>query len=92
MERLISEGSIRNYDAFYQTRDKIEIPMNLSASVMRDKDGILLGTVCVARDMREIQKLITDLRGVILHEFRLKLIFDQNILVCYNAYLWERNE
>ncbi|MGA1826428.1 MAG: ATP-binding protein [bacterium] len=62
MKRLISEGSIRNYDTVYQTSDNIEIPMNLSASVMRDKKGILLGTVCVARDMREIQKLIADLR------------------------------
>ncbi|MGA1870340.1 MAG: ATP-binding protein [bacterium] len=62
MARLITEGSIRNYDTVYHTKDKIEIPINLSASVMRDKDGILLGTVCVARDMREIQKLIADLR------------------------------
>ncbi|MGA1843778.1 MAG: ATP-binding protein [bacterium] len=61
MDRLITEGSIRNYNAVYKTRDGIEIPINLSASVMSDKDGILLGTVGVARDMREIQNLINNL-------------------------------
>ena len=61
-DRLIIEGSIRNYNAVFKTKDGIEIPINLSASVMSDKDGILLGTVCVARDMREIQMLINDLK------------------------------
>ncbi|MGA1865788.1 MAG: ATP-binding protein [bacterium] len=63
INKLITEGSIRNYNAVYKTKDGVEIPINLSASVMRDKEGILLGTVCVARDMREIQKLISDLKG-----------------------------
>jgi PAS domain S-box-containing protein len=63
IDKLITEGSIRNYNAVYKTRDGVEIPINLSASVMSDKEGILLGTVCVARDMRETQKLINDLKS-----------------------------
>lgn len=62
MEMLIKEGSIRNYDTVCMTGDGVEIPINLSASAMRDKNGNLLGTVCVARDVREIQKLINDLK------------------------------
>lgn len=61
-EVLIREGFIRNYNSVYRTRDDIEIPVNLSASLMKDKEGNLLGTVCVARDMREIQNLINNLR------------------------------
>lgn len=59
---LVSEGSISNYDTVYKTRDSSEIPINLSVSLMKDKEGNLLGTVCVARDMREIQNLIHNLK------------------------------
>ena len=61
-KRLIKEGAIRNYDTQYLTKQGVEIPINLSASVMSDRDGNLLAIVCVARDMREIQKLIHDLK------------------------------
>ena len=35
-----------------------EIPVDLSISVVRDKDGNLLGIVGIARDMREIKRLM----------------------------------
>ncbi|MGA1865698.1 MAG: sensor histidine kinase [bacterium] len=59
---LLKKDSIRNYDTIYKAKDGTEIPINLSASVMKDKAGNLLAIVCVARDMREIQKLINDLK------------------------------
>jgi PAS domain S-box-containing protein len=58
----IPKNLIKNYDTVYRTKQEIEIPINLSASTMRDKEGNILAIVCVARDMREIQKLIDDLR------------------------------
>ncbi|MGA1840663.1 MAG: ATP-binding protein [bacterium] len=59
-EMLIREG-FTNYDAFYRTSDNVEIPVNLSVSMMQDKAGNLLGMVYVARDMREIHNLINEL-------------------------------
>jgi PAS domain S-box-containing protein len=58
----IPKNSIKNHDTVYRTKQGIEIPINLSASTMKDKEGNTLAIVCVARDIREIQKLIDDLR------------------------------
>lgn len=49
---------IGNYDTAYRTKQGVEIPINLSASKMRDKEGNILAVILVARDMRKIQKLI----------------------------------
>ncbi|MGA1824198.1 MAG: sensor histidine kinase [bacterium] len=61
-KRFIKKGLIRNYDMSYKRKDGVTIPINLSASVMRSKGGQILAIVCVGRDMREIQKLINDLK------------------------------
>jgi PAS domain S-box-containing protein len=61
-DQFIRQGSIGNYDAIYKTKDGIEIPINLSVSLMTDRGRNPLAIVCVARDMREIQKLINDLK------------------------------
>ena len=42
----------------YLTRTGEEIPVSFSGSVMRDKDGELIGIVGIARDMREIKRLM----------------------------------
>ena len=51
---------IKNYDTVYRTKQGIEIPVNLSASTIKDKEGNALAIVCVARDMSEIQKFISN--------------------------------
>ena len=62
LENLIQQGTVRNYDLTYVTKDGVKIPVNFSCSIMRDKKGNILGLVGVARDMREIRKLIADLK------------------------------
>ena len=45
----IPRALIKNYDTVYLTKQGIEIPINLSASTMRDKEGNTLAIVFVAR-------------------------------------------
>jgi len=59
---VVATGSTKNYDTACRTREGNEIPVNLSASVMCDEKGAPLAIVLVARDMREIQALIADLK------------------------------
>ncbi|MEW6163409.1 MAG: HD domain-containing phosphohydrolase, partial [Nitrospirota bacterium] len=58
LEKLIEEGSIRDYDMTYKTKAGEKIPVSFSGSVMRDKEGSLIGVVGIARDMREIKRLM----------------------------------
>ena len=58
LTKLIEEGSIHDYDMTYLTITGEEIPVSFSGSVMRDKDGELIGIVGIARDMREIKRLM----------------------------------
>ena len=57
LKKLIEEGTIRDYDMKYRTRKGEVIPVSFSGSVMRNKDGNLVGIVAIARDMREIKRL-----------------------------------
>ncbi|MGA1795236.1 MAG: sensor histidine kinase [bacterium] len=59
---ILTNGSTKNYDTVCRTKEGDEIPVNLSASAMHDEKGDLLAIVFVARDMREIQALIADLK------------------------------
>ena len=76
MKKLIEEGSIRNYDMTYKTKSGEKIPVTFSGSVMRDKEGELIGIVGIARDMREIKKRIVELerfrKATINREFRME--------------------
>ena len=58
LKKLIEEGSVRDYDIKYRTKKGDVVPVSLSGSVMRDKDGKLIGIVGIARDMRETKRLI----------------------------------
>ena len=58
LKKLIEEGSVRDYDMTYKTRSGERIPVSFSGSVMRDKEGELVGIVGIAHDMREINRLM----------------------------------
>ena len=58
MKKLIEEGYIRDYNMTYKTKSGEKIPISFSGSVMRDKGRNLIGIVGIARDMREIKRLM----------------------------------
>ncbi len=57
IQELTKEGFVRNYKA----KSGEHIPVGLYMSIMRERTGKLLGYVCIARDMRQINKLVVDL-------------------------------
>ena len=63
LEKLIKEGTVHDYNAVYRTKDGKEIPVSFNSSVIRDKQGEMVGIVGIARDMREIRKLIAELES-----------------------------
>lgn len=58
MKKLMEEGYIRDYNMTYKTKSGEKIPISFSGSVMRDKGKNLIGIVGIARDMREIKRLM----------------------------------
>ena len=62
LAELVEKGSIVNMDVTYRTKEGRKIPMSFTGSAMRDKEGKLTGIVATARDMRDIQELIAELR------------------------------
>ena len=81
LEKLLKEGSVRDYDMTYLTKSGGKIPVSFSGSVMKKIDcpgkspaedcpdfqerGVhcekIIGIVGIARDMREIKNLISQL-------------------------------
>ena len=58
LKELMQKGTIRDYNTFYRTSSKEKIPISLFMSLLKDKAGELAGIVCIARDMREIRRLL----------------------------------
>jgi len=63
LDQLVKEGAVRSVSLTYRAKDGTRIPMNFNGSVMCDKEGKLLGIVGVARDMREINKFIDEMKA-----------------------------
>jgi len=57
LEKLIEKGSVQNVEMKLLAKNKEEIPVSISGSVMRDEKDKLIAIVVVAKDMREVQKL-----------------------------------
>jgi PAS domain S-box-containing protein len=53
LEQLLTTGSICDIEATLVTKGAREIPISLSASVVRDEDGVEQGVVYVGRDLTE---------------------------------------
>lgn len=56
---LRSNGSVSGIETFLKRKDQREIPVLVSASLMRDIDGTICGIVCVAQDVTE-RRLLED--------------------------------
>lgn len=61
LENLFKDETVENLRIKYLNRNKKAIPVTLSSSEVRDKYGDLVGKVVVAKDMREIERLIDEL-------------------------------
>ncbi|MFH1617377.1 MAG: ATP-binding protein, partial [Candidatus Margulisiibacteriota bacterium] len=62
LKRILKEGMVKNLDVELKAVDGNLIPVKVSGSVLKDEDGIEIGVVGVARDMRDIYRLIADLK------------------------------
>ena len=56
-------GSATGVETSLRTKQGEAIPVSLSASVMRDRSGDVIGTVLVATDLREMKRLLLDARA-----------------------------
>ena len=61
LKELMDKGFIKDREMIYLTKDKNEITMSFSGAVMKDDKGETQGVVCVAKDLSEVKKLLTDL-------------------------------
>ena len=61
IDDLFKKESISNSEITCTTRNKEEIPVSFSGSVMKDKNGGFIGAVYVIRDMRKLRKLQSEL-------------------------------
>ncbi len=58
LSKLMEAGAVSNLQMNYKTKSGEKIPVSFSGSVMKDKTGRLIGIVGVAKDMREIKRLM----------------------------------
>jgi len=58
LKKLMEKGTIHNFEMNYRTKRGEKIPMSFSGSLMRDKEGEVIGFIVVARDMRETRRLL----------------------------------
>ena len=57
LTHLNSLNSFKNLEMYYKAKNGEKIPVNVSGSARRDKNGLLLSVVCIVKDMREIKNL-----------------------------------
>lgn len=58
LKEIMETGAVHNFEMNYCTREKEKIPMSFSCSLMKDKEGEIVGLIIVARDMRENRRLL----------------------------------
>jgi len=64
-KHLSEEGLVRDYQAVYYAKSGAKVPVNLSVSLLKDTFGELAGMICVAKDMREINKMMHKLQELV---------------------------
>jgi PAS domain S-box-containing protein len=62
MERLQTEGRMRDYEAVIRARDGRDLTVSASFSLLRDTTGAITGTVAVVKDVTERKMLEESLR------------------------------
>ena len=57
LKKMTEDGYLKNCEMTYLTKSKVEIPVLLSGSVIRNKEGIITGLMGMAKDLRELKDL-----------------------------------
>jgi len=65
---LAKKGKVHNIEMSYINKKGEEIPVSVSASLMRNGGGRVIGTVMVARDMRRIKQLLQATEEAVIAE------------------------
>ncbi|MCK5706561.1 MAG: PAS domain S-box protein [Candidatus Aureabacteria bacterium] len=55
-QNIMDKGSITNKEVLYKTKNKRFIPMLLSGSIIKNKQGVSTGVVCIAKDITDRKK------------------------------------
>ena len=62
LDCLRREGSVKRWEIRMKRKDGSVIPVELSIGLLRSRQNHSLGSVCVARDLSDIKKVLADLR------------------------------
>lgn len=104
LRKLIEDGYLKNYELTCLSKDKTEIPVLFSASVMRNPRGEIIGIVSVLKDLREFKSLqqrlaysekfalMGKVAGIIGHEFRNQLAVMRNTVYFLKMKLQDADE
>ena len=57
MKKTLEQGSVKNIEYTFLTKDGLEYPAELSASVMRDDSGNPIGFIAITKDVTERKRL-----------------------------------
>ena len=90
-ERVMRESSIENVETNYLTKDKGEIPVSFSSSMMKDKEKRIIGIVCVARNLSEIKNITKELneRIIDLEKFQKVAMGREKRIIELKDKVWE---
>jgi two-component system cell cycle sensor histidine kinase/response regulator CckA len=77
MQRVRTEGRVRNYMSTFPARAGASIPVSTSISLLRDGDGNVTGTIGIVQDMTDQARAAQELAG---RESAFRLLFAANPL------------
>ncbi len=64
-ERVLREGEVKNYRTTVLRKDGKPVHISMSASLLKDKNGVPIGIVCVSRDITEQKRAEEEREGLI---------------------------
>jgi|GEM_PF-1549111 len=66
LEKMLSElrknGFVKHYEILMRKNDRTDYPFEVSIAILRDSDGKNIGSICVARDLSDVKKSLTETR------------------------------
>lgn len=63
LSRLRSEGKVERFQVDMKRKDNSIVPFEISISLLRDDHGEMIGSVCVARNLSDIQRMWAALKA-----------------------------